>query len=257
MEHFGTASTGLGTVEKALDILQHLHEAGGPRGVSEIGRALDLPKSTAHRLLAALGRRGMVERSAQGRYRPGIALVALGVGILEREPVVIAARPVLEELAESLGETIFLAGARGGRLFVVDKQEGRGFLRAAPRVGAEVPAHATAIGKIYLALDAGEVSAASRGLERFTRATLSSRTLPEELERVRHDGLAENHGEWIEGLSGIAAPIFVRQRLAGAIAVSGPSARFDTEGRRRFRQAIADAGRRVAARLSGIEGEDA
>src|SRR6188768_1511023 len=44
-----------GTVEKALDLLFFLHASGGARGVSEIGRALGVPKSSAHRLLASLG----------------------------------------------------------------------------------------------------------------------------------------------------------------------------------------------------------
>jgi DNA-binding IclR family transcriptional regulator len=92
-----------GTVEKAVDVLFHLHGESGPRGVTAIGRALGLPKSSTHRLLSALGRRGLVERDERGRYRPGIALVALGLGTLEGEPIVAAARPVLEEAAHSLG----------------------------------------------------------------------------------------------------------------------------------------------------------
>ena len=94
----------------------------------------------------SIGRRGLVERDERGRYRPGMALVALGLGVLEHEPVVGAAEPVLERTAADVGETVFLAAARAGRLRVLDKREGSGFLRASPRVGAEIPLHATAIG---------------------------------------------------------------------------------------------------------------
>ena len=87
----------LGSVEKAVDVLFHLHGESSPQGVTAIGRALGLPKSSAHRLLAALSRRGLVERDERGRYRTGIGLVALGLGALESEPIVVAARPVLEE----------------------------------------------------------------------------------------------------------------------------------------------------------------
>ena len=41
-----------GTVEKAVDVLFHLHAEPAACGVTEIGRALALPKATAHRLLA-------------------------------------------------------------------------------------------------------------------------------------------------------------------------------------------------------------
>ena len=53
---------GAATVEKALDVLFHLHDAGEAVGLSDIGRALNLPKSSCHRLLASLMDREMTER---------------------------------------------------------------------------------------------------------------------------------------------------------------------------------------------------
>ena len=61
MERSG-ATDASGTIDKALEVLFHLHEQPASRGVSELGRALALPKSTAHRLLASLSKRGLVER---------------------------------------------------------------------------------------------------------------------------------------------------------------------------------------------------
>lgn len=245
-----------GTIDKALELLFHLHEQAGARGVSELGRALKLPKSTAHRLLASLSRRGLVERDALGRYRPGIALVALGLGVLEREPLVEASRPVLERTAEALGETIFLSGARAGRLYVLDKQEGTGFLRAAPRVGSEIPAHATAIGKIYLAFAPDELRRADATLHGFTRATLvDRRLLAAEIERVRASGVAEMRDEWIPGLSGLAVPIRLGARLFGAIAVAAPSSHFDPARERVFREGVIAAAREIESRVAGGRGE--
>lgn len=245
----------LATVEKAVDVLFHLHGQAGAQGVSAIGRALGLPKSTTHRLLRALGRRGLVERDERGRYGPGMGLVALGVGALEREPVVAAARPVLEDEARALGETVFLVGARGGRLVVLDKAEGTGFLRAAPRVGESVPVHATAVGKLWLAFGAGAVAwpAAQQGEERFTPRTRVGRaSLAREVERARSSGLAWNREEWVPGLRVVAAPVLVGERLLAAVAVAGPSERMAELGARAGERAVA-AGRRIAARLQGRE----
>ena len=99
----------LSTVEKAIDLLFHLHHEDAPRGATAVGRALDLPKSTAHRLLSTLTRRGLLERDARGQYGPGIGLVALGLGFLDREPAVVAARPVLEFEAQQLDVCLFSA----------------------------------------------------------------------------------------------------------------------------------------------------
>ena len=115
---------GAATVDKALDVLFHLHRAGAPVGLSEIGRSLALPKSSCHRLLSSLVDREVVARDEAGRYRPGLALLALGIGAQRAEPVVVAARPVLEAEARALGETVFLVGLRHGRLRVLDEVAG-------------------------------------------------------------------------------------------------------------------------------------
>ena len=243
------------TVEKAVDVLFHLHREAAPQGVTAIGRSLGLPKSSAHRLLAALGRRGLVEKDGSGRYRPGIGLVALGLGSLEREPIVAAARPVLEAEADALGETVFLVAARGGRLLVLDKAEGSGFLRAAPRVGTSVPVHATAVGKLYLAFG-GDAVSADGALEAFSDETITEpQALLDEIAGVRQRGYASQTDEWIPGMSVVAAPVLTAQRgvdhLHGALAVATATPRMQELGPEAVaRRALAAAGR-VAARLGG------
>jgi IclR family acetate operon transcriptional repressor len=241
-----------GSLEKAIEILQHLHAQPAAAGVTAIGRALDMPKSSVHRLLTALAHHGLVERDARGRYRPGMGLVALGLGALEREPVLAAARPVLEAEAAELGETVFLVAARAGRLLVLDKVEGTGFLRAAPRVGSEVPLHATAVGKLYLAFGDDAVRLGHDALERFTPQTVPSvGELLREAGRAREQGFATNREEWIPGLAVLAAPIRARGRMEAAVALAAPAPRFESLGAAAIARRIVAAGERIAARLEG------
>jgi IclR family acetate operon transcriptional repressor len=245
------AADPLSSVEKALDLLQALHDAAEPLGPSALARALGLPKSTAHRLLGPLVRRGLVERDAQGAYRPGFALVALGLGVLRSDPLVAAARPALEAEARALGETVFLTALRGGRIAVLEKAEGAGFLRAAPQVGATVPAHATAVGKLFLAFAPDEL-ALEEPLAAYTPAT---RTAPDalarEVARARAAGFAVNRDEWIEGLAVVAAPVRVGGRMLGALALAAPTARVDALGAEALGARLVAAADRVAARLAG------
>ncbi len=234
------------TVEKAIDVLFHLHDRREPWGVSDLGRALNLPKSSVHRLLVSLRRRGLVESDARGRYRPGIALLALGLGVLEREPLVAAARTVLEEAATQLDETFFLVAARGGKLTVLDKVEGTGFLRAAPRVGVAVPPRLTAVGKLYLA-HSPEALAKDEALE------MESERLETDLALVRRRGYAENLGEWIEGLAVFAAPVFVHGRMVGAIATALPTPRLARVDRKHVLECVMRAAERAGDRLGGKE----
>ncbi len=242
----------LRTLEKAIDILFHLRSSPEPQGVAEIGRALGIPKSSTHRFLSSLGRRGLVERDPGGRYRPGFALVELGLGWLESEPLVVASRPILEEQARALGETFFLVSARGGQLVVLQKAEGTGFLRASPRVGARVPVHATAIGKLYLAF-APELLAAEDGpLVQFTDQTLTdSHALEQSVALARSRGFASNREEWIPGLSVLAVPVRVAGRMLGALALAASTPRLTEIGVDNSLRRLQRAAEELARRLAG------
>ncbi len=241
-----------GTVEKAIDVLFHLNAASSARGVTAIAAALGLPKSSVHRLLATLGRRGLVEQDEQGRYRPGIGLVALGLGALEREPVVVAGRPVLEHEAEALGETFFLVGQRAHEIVVLDKVEGTGFLRAAPRVGSTVPVHATAVGKLFLAFASGDVAFPAGALEAFTPKTaVDVGALRAAVAETKLRRWASNRDEWIPGLSVLAAPVLSGERMLCAVALAMPSQRLEEFGEEALARRVVAAGRRIAARLEG------
>ena len=242
-----------GTIEKATDVLFFLHRQSAGCGISDIGRALDIPKSSVHRLLSALASRGLVEKDDTGRYRTGMALVALGLGVLEREPIVQVVRPILEQLALSVGETCFLVAARGGRLRVLEKAEGTGFLRAAPQVGAEVPHRVTAAGKLYLALDPealaspvdGHSSAApvrSEEVRDGDRARI----------RIQERGLAWNRDEWIAGLSVVAGAVYMGDRLVGALALALPSPALAERDAHELEQQVKAAAEEASSRLSGL-----
>jgi DNA-binding IclR family transcriptional regulator len=238
---------GAATVEKALDVLFHLHDAGAALGLSEIGRALDLPKSSCHRLLKSLVDREVVDQDDTGRYRPGLALLSLGIGAQQREPVVSASRPVLEIEAERLGETVFLVGLRHGRLRVLDKVEGPGFLRAAPGVGDVIPADVTAAGQLY------SVFAAAPGETLDLPAASFSETESREIARR---GYALNQDAWIDGLSVLGVPVWQdcghgRRELAAVLALAAASPRFQELGEASVAERLLDAAASIGERLGG------
>ena len=234
---------GAATVEKALDVLFHLHGAEGSLGLGEIARALGLAKSSCHRLLAALAVRELVEQDESGRYRPGLALLSLGLGVQRREPVVELARDFLETEAAELGETVFLVAERRGTLRVLDKCEGSGFLRAAPGVGDVIPADVTAAGKLYRVHRAGAVEGAAAA----------------EREELARRGYAVNRDAWIDGLSVLGVPIWQRSqaggtRLAAVLALAAASTRFEAIGEARIASRLVAAATLVGERLGVASG---
>ncbi|MCB1747098.1 MAG: IclR family transcriptional regulator [Gammaproteobacteria bacterium] len=240
----------MATIDKALDALFLLGQAGQALRLADIARSLDMPRSSAHRILAPLVARGLLERDAHGRYQAGLGLMTLGLACARREPIAHAAQPVLEAAAHELGETFFLVVARGGRLVVLEKAEGDGFLRAAPRLGSSVPVHATAVGKLYLAHapDAVELEA----LPRYTPATLRSRTaLAAAVAEARSRGWAVNDEEWQAGLCVAAAPVLVGGRLEGCVALALVAARFHALGTAAAVRRVRHAAEGIALRLEG------
>jgi len=241
------------SVDKALDLVFHLHEKAMPQGISQVARDLGLPKASVHRLLQTLTRRGLTEQGDDGRYRPGGALIALGLGVLEREPVVELARPVLQAEAEALGETVFLTALRAAQMVVLDKAEGSGFLRAAPQVGASVPLHATAVGKLALAFGAVP-DLALQDLAAFTAETRTEESaLAVELALTRTRGHATNQDEWVDGLSVVAAPVRAPRdgRFIAALAIAAPTPRMLALGFDAVASVAVRAAAEIEARLAG------
>jgi predicted transcriptional regulator len=91
--------TGRSVTSKIAAILATF-TAGGEHSVTEIGRRADLPISTAYRLSAELASWGMFEKTAEGRYRTGPELQAIGTVDFNSEPSLIACAPdVLNDLS--------------------------------------------------------------------------------------------------------------------------------------------------------------
>lgn len=238
-----------GTVDKALLVLEGLRAAEGPQSLAVLSSALRMPKPTLHRLLASLTRHELVEQHGDGRYALGVGLMRLGLAAQALDPFVRAARVELEREVQAFNETFFLVGARAGRLFVLDKVEGSGLLRAAPNVGSEVPVESTASGRLYLGL-----SPATLASDAGARVEKSA------VEQAVAQGYDLNQGEWIAGLTVVAAPVVALGRMFGTVACGGSASQLSgarlEEAVRRTRDVTARivrvlSGQRVDARIRG------
>src|SRR5271157_3880093 len=101
----GDGAEGAGTVQsvdRAVAILEILAR-DGEAGVTEVARELEVHKSTASRLLAALDRRELVARdAARGKFRLGVGIVRLAGAVSQKLDVVQESRPVCRALAQEV-----------------------------------------------------------------------------------------------------------------------------------------------------------
>lgn len=142
----------MGTVGKALDLLDLFTRAAPQHGLSQLARASGVNKATCHRLLTELESRGLVEQTGPAReYRLGPATLRLAALREAAVPTREAAMPILRRLAETTGETAHLSHLVAGRLLTLA-------FAYASRPGVKVmmedadllPFHATASGAAVL-----------------------------------------------------------------------------------------------------------
>ena len=239
----------MGSVARALALLDALSESNDGLGVNELARRIGVNASTASRLLATLEGGGLVERAPDGSYRLGLKLVALSDRVLARLDVRELGHPWLEWLVQHTGETATLSVPGAGEAITVDFVPSGSSVVSMARIGRPSVPHATAAGKVMLAFagpDAGVAPPST--LERFTEHTITDRAaLDKELERVRACGVAEAVGEREPDLGALAAPVLGRRgELVAIIGLQGPAVRLPALKRRSLREPL----RRAAGELS-------
>ena len=236
------------SLERALVILEILERTPGGLRNADIGRRLNIPKSTCSYILARLAHRGYITLDEQsGRYRIGLTAVALAHGALREIGVRSIAEPALYKLAGETGLSAGIGVLERGRVLIIDRVEGAEFVRDAVEaaesvrppggafkyrvreerdIGRELPAHSTALGKVLLAhLSRRQVLqlVAERGLTRHTRKTIvNPARLLRELDQVRKQGYATADEEHHAGIRSIAAPILgVSGQVSAGVALNG------------------------------------
>jgi len=225
------AAVEIRSVSKAVRLIQALGEEGGPHGVSELARRLEMDKASVSRILKTLEHGGLVAQDEATRgYTLGLTLVHLGQKALRRIDLRAAAQDTLNRLAKDIGECAQLAVLAGERaLYIAKATPPRGVNVDSP-VGTLVPLYCTAIGKTLFAFQREPIRQdilSRMVMEPFTRRTLrDADALEAHIEEVRRNGVAFDDEEFSVGVRCIAAPVFRHDGLiAGAIGISGPSPR--------------------------------
>lgn len=226
----------LRTTTTSLEILELLEEMDGGR-ISQVADRMDAPKSTVHGHLATLRSKQFVIKRGDVYYL-GPELVRLGNYVRTQKEEFVLAREFTERLFEETGFRATFAVEMGMQAAFIHTASGGKDEWAHERLGNRLYLHDTAVGKAILAaMPEARVERIidERGLPRETENTITEREeLLAELETVRSQGYAVNHGENIENLHaiGVAAtePSGV---LIGGFSITGPKRSFTDSGRER------------------------
>jgi IclR family transcriptional regulator, acetate operon repressor len=242
------------SIDRAVDLLLCVVQAGGPISLAEASARTGLAKPTAHRILRILAARGLLRQDEGRTYRLGATAFALAGQILSGVEFVKEARPALEWLTHVTPETIQFAMLNGDKVVYVEKIEGRQPYRMASSVGVGLDVHSTAIGKATLAFMAPAQQAQylvpARLVAHTSKTITSVAVLREQLTVIRERGFAIDDGENQEDIRCVAAAVFdARGDVIGGISVSAPAFSFSTEVAYSLAPAVMTAARTISVAL--------
>lgn len=241
------------TVEKTFDLLELLVEAGGLISLQEVSERLQIPKSTAHRLLATLVKRGYARRNASTRtYSLGLRLFMLQSLSSREQHLVSTARPYLRELADRTGFTAHIAILLEDGVGYLDQTVSRTMTGFQIPNGPTAPLYCCSLGKVLLAyLSPAQLASTLKKLV-LTRRTENTITDPEilrsELAATRARGYGLDNEESTLGIRCVGAPIRDSTgQVVAAISATGIAAYLTDARLPEFIEATKEAAERISA----------
>ncbi len=223
------------SVSHALDILESFTKTEDELGVTALSKRLDLHKNNVFRLLATLEYRGYIEQNpATENYRLGVKTLQIGSIFIEQRECRRQARPILENLTATSGETTVVAVLRGNKIIYMDGVETDKTVRAVSHIGALLPAHCTAVGKVQLAqLSPAEIERLypDQMLSTMTDRSIKTRdTLLAELKSVVDRGYSFENEESETDVRGISVAVKdYSKNVIAAIGITAPISRLTDE----------------------------
>ncbi|WOI58195.1 IclR family transcriptional regulator [Palleronia sp. LCG004] len=228
------ASRGVAAVDRALSIVAALEASDMPRNLSELSRATGLYKSTILRLLESLLDAGYVIRVDEAKYALGPAVLQLGMSYERTNPLKHYIFPIFERLvaADVESPSFHVRQTEAERLCLFRMNSNHSTLDRV-REGDRLPIGRGAAGKVLIAFGAtGQPG--------------------EEFDRIRESGIALSLGERDKLCAGMAAPVFAgRNRLIGALSLSGPRERFAPDDVARMTPLLTSAASELSTGLGG------
>ena len=228
---------GAQSVARAAALLR-LVTSTGDAGVTtaELAARSELSRPTAHRLLTALRREGLVDQDDQtGRWMPGPELYLMGTIAASRYDITEIARDIVRSLAVRTEESAFLSVRRGDETVCLMSEQGSFPIRSfVLSEGVRFPLGVASAGLAILSfLPDHDVDAYfdrhPELSERWGAAHAEGR-LRARLAETKERGYALNPGLIVEGSYGMGAAVFTRAgHPQWALSLTGVEFRFGAD----------------------------
>jgi len=227
--------SGIQSVSRAFGILSLFNHNTPRLGITEISRAMNLPKGTVHGLTRTLLKGGFLQQDPDtSKYYLGLKIYELGVILAATLEINIKSASPAYQLTKRTRLVSRIAIWDGNSALITLIIDPRSYSSFVHQMGPRVPAYCSAVGKVLLAFLKDEELKAyldQTELVPYTPHTITQKEkLLREVERTRQRGYSTDREETVLGLTCIGAPLFGGGgRLAAAMSLSGDPDRIHGE----------------------------
>lgn len=242
-------------ISRAAAVLRLLGRSDAPLGVQSIARELGLVPSTCLYVLRALVAEELVSCDPDTkRYSLEAGVLTLARHWLRRNRFNDVAQPVLDRMAQQFGVTMLGVHIVGlDHIVVVAISQGGGHVQLSTQIGSRFPALISATGRCIAAFGNHpdeEVQARFESLRWDEPPTFEEWT--EQVRLTRAQGFAVDPGNYISGVTVVAAPVWkTRAKLSHALVALGIGNALRTSGLPALQEELRSAAQSLSAQLSG------
>ena len=243
------------SITQAGAILRLLGQATEPLGLSAIAKRLEISPSSCFNILKTLVEEDFATfNSTTKRYTIGLGVVQLARQALSRDAVVLAARPILQRLAEDMDAAVALWRVTGKeRLTLVTLSEGESAARIHMAVGQRQPIGAGAAGRAILGARPISEAELRKAFDTVRwQGALDFLTYRDEVAAVRRQGYALDIDQMFQGITTLSAPIAKTEGGADyCLSISLFSRRHDSQGLGLMGEKLSQEAAEIAMRVFG------
>ena len=249
-------------VDRVLNILEYVAQRRESVSVKEIATYLQIPHTSAFRLVKQLVLRGYLEEdeNRQGYYHLGLQVLTLSNGMTYINDLRQVAHLELDRLAVESRQAVQLGVLKGNQVTYVEQilPPNPVILYTAPY--SVLSLNISAAGKVLAAFSSPEELRHMLQGTQFTKQTPrtidSAGDFVAHLEQVRRCGYAVDDEEFSLGIGCLAAPIFNHtSKCVAAIGVTGGIHDYQGDSRQRLVEMLLRSAKAVSQKL-GMPGRD-
>ena len=218
-------------IERVLDIFEAFQASQRPLSLTDLAEAANIPKSSCHAIVTTLTARGYLYSLTRPRsLYPTKRMHDVAHDILEHDPFIERATPLLERLRDTSRETVILGKRQGDSVIYLLVIAGHHPIRYSAKPGEFKPLYSSATGKALLgSLKEPELRnwLERRELSAVTSSTMTDHeALVDDILQSRRMGYFLTRGENVSDVWAVSTFLTVNRETL-AVAIAGPRHRME------------------------------